>query len=263
MKNRYTLAGLLITTTLLFNGCTKTGPQGPQGTQGNAGPSLTGSITGHFILYDQYGSVQSVSKAGASVVLYNANNQVLDSINPDTAGLYTINNVSTGIYTLAFSDTNYGQELHQDLEFTGGGTLNVDGKMSVIPNFNITGITADSVNHTAQVIIISCTVTSDTRQRTLLTFVGTTASVSSNPANYLVAVPQNIKANQTTVTIVIPLGTLYSAGFSSGSTAYFAIYGAAGNYNNSSSYEDYVTTRTIYNAITATGYSPLPSLVLP
>src|SRR5690348_8523146 len=95
---------LALSSAVLFNGCTKTGPTGPAGANGStgpAGPILTGTITGHVILYDQYGSILAASKAGARVVLYNSSNTVVDSLNADAAGLYTISNVSTGIYTLA------------------------------------------------------------------------------------------------------------------------------------------------------------------
>jgi hypothetical protein len=262
MKKLHSLL-ILSSGILLFGACTKTGPTGPAGSAGSAGPVLTGSITGHVILYDQYGSIMAASKAGARVVLYNSSNAVVDSLNSDATGLYTINNVSTGIYTLAFRDTNFGQELHENLEFTGGGTLNVDGKMSRIPTFNITTMNVDSINHTTQNCVINCSIVSDTRQRTLLVFIGNSASANSNPANFLFTFAQNVGAGKTTVVFNIPLGALYSAGFSSGSTTYFAIYGAASNYNNSSSYEDFNTTRNFYNAITPASYSPLPSLVLP
>ena len=253
----FVLAGVLLATA-----CTKTGPQGPAGATGSAGPVLTGTISGHVILYDTYGSVIGASKAGARVVLYNSNNTVVDSLNADSTGFYSIPNVSTGIYMLAFRDTNFGQELHQNLEFTGGGTLNVDGKMSRIPTFNITSVNADSVNHTLQTVVINCSITSYPRQRTLLVFIGATGYTSSLPSTYLMTVAQNVAAGKSAVTINIPLGALYSAGFNSGATAWFAIYGAASNYNGSSSYEDYNTTRNIYNAITTVPYSPF-NLILP
>ncbi len=253
---------LALVSAALFNACTKTGPTGPAGSTGPAGPVLTGTVSGHVILYDIYGGILGESKAGAKALLYNSSNVVVDSVNCDSTGSYTINSVSTGIYTLAFKDTNFGQELHEDLEFTGGGTLNVDGKMSRVPNFNITGINADSINHTTQMAVINCAVTSSVRLRTIVIFIGNSASVSSNPANYLISVSANIAINKSNVVVNIPLGTLYSAGFNSGSSAYFAIYGAAVNYSSTSSYEDYNTTRNIYNAITPTSYAPF-SLVLP
>lgn len=246
----------------LFNGCSKPGPTGPAGSTGPAGPSLSGSISGHVVLYDQYGAELAESKAGARVILYNSSNAVIDSVNSDATGLYTINNINTGTYTLVFRDTNFGQEIHQNFQFIGGGTLNVDGRMSRIPNFNITSIAADSINHATQNVVISCNIAADLHQRTLLVFVGNSASVSSNTANYMVVAVAGVGPNKTNVVINIPLDNLYGAGFASASTAYFAVYGAAVGYNSTSSYEDYTTTRTIYNAITPTSYAPF-SLVLP
>jgi hypothetical protein len=245
----------------ILNSCSKPN-DGSQGPQGPSGPAYTGTLSGHVDLYDQYGS-QILNSKSARVVLYNSSNVVIDSVNADSTGAYSFSKISTGIYTLAFRDTGYGQQLHQNFQFLGGGDLNVDGKISRIPNFNITGVTIDSINHTTGNVILTCSVNADTKTRTLLIFASGSSSVSSDPANYLAVISQTIKANATSVVIQFPLNTLYNVGLTSGSTAYFAIYGATANYSSASNYEDYTTGRTIYTALTASAFSPAPTSVLP
>ena len=245
-----------------FSACSKTGPAGPTGSQGPAGPSYTGTLSGHVDLYDQYGS-QILNSKSTRVILYNSNNMQIDSMNADSTGKYAFNSIRTGIYTLAFRDSGYGQELHQDFQFLGGGVLNIDGKISKIPNFNITSITSDSINHTTGNVVLSCSINTDSKTRALLIFAAGNSLVSSSPVNYLTFISQNVKANVTSVVINFPLNNLYNAGLNSGSTVYFAIYGAASNYSSSSTYEDLNTGRTIINAVSPAMYSPVPSAVLP
>jgi hypothetical protein len=260
---------VLFTGAIYLSSCSKpaAGPAGPTGPQGPAGPAMVGSISGHIDIYDQYGS-QILNTKTAHAVLYSSSypshGSAIDSVYADSAGAYSFNNISTGFYTIAYRDSNtYGQQLHQNVEFIGGGTLNLDGKISQIPNFNVTVINADSVNHATMNVVMNCSVVSDIKQRTLLIFASNSAATSANPATYLVVASQNVKANVTSVVINIPLNNLYNAGMLSGSTVYFAIYGAASNFGSASSYEDFNTGRTIYTAITPTPFSPLPTAVLP
>jgi hypothetical protein len=247
---------------VMFNACSKTGNTGPQGTQGPAGPSYTGTITGHIDLYDQYGG-QILNSKTARAILYNSSNVVIDSMNADSTGRYTFANISTGFYTLAYRDSAYGEQLHQDFQFLGGGTLNVDGKISQIANFNITSITVDSINHATGNVVLSCAINTDTKARTLLVFASGNATVSNSPAYYLTYMSAAVKANATTVVINFPLSNLYDAGLVSGQTAYFGIYGAASNYGSSSSYEDLNTGRTVITCTSTAEFTPPPTAILP
>jgi hypothetical protein len=261
-KTSLSSALILISTALLFNACTKTGTSGSQGPQGPAGPALSGTLSGHVDLYDQYGS-QILNTKTANVILYNSSNTRVDSMNADSTGKYSFSNITTGIYTLAYRNLGYGQQLHENFQFLGGGDLNVDGKISQLPNFNITNITVDSINHATGNVVLTCSVNADTKARTLQIFASGNASVSSNPANYIAFATQSVKANAITVVINFPLSNLYNAGLASGATVYFAIYGGTANYGSASSYEDYNTGRTIYTALSSTYYSPVPTAVLP
>ncbi|HXP49258.1 MAG TPA: carboxypeptidase-like regulatory domain-containing protein, partial [Bacteroidia bacterium] len=209
-KNLLVTTTLIAATAILINSCTKptngaTGPQGP------AGPSLSGVLSGHVDLYDQYGS-QILNSKTAKVILYNSGNVIIASMNADSTGKYSFSNISTGIYTLAFTDSGYGQQLHQNFQFLGGGDLNVDGKISQNPNFNITAVTVDSINHATGNVVLNCSIVTNTKVRTLLIFASGSSSVSSDPANYLTVTSQSVKANATSTVINIPLSNLYNAG---------------------------------------------------
>ncbi len=257
----------IISAAVVFNACTKTGPQGPSGSQGPAGPSYSGSLTGHIFLSNQYGVLADtgIAYTGIRAILYNANtNAVLDSINVKSSGIYTFN-VTTGMYTIAFRDTNYGQELYQGFQFIGPGNLELPNKeLAHIPNFNIIKVVSDSINHVKAWVTFTDTITPDTKPRNLAIFYGANASVSSAPANYLGVSTYTIAANANKFVVTIPLENIYNAGIGSGNTAYFAVYGASYNYTAASTYQDYSTGRNIYNALTVTAVTTYPtSIVMP
>jgi hypothetical protein len=124
--------------------------------------------------------------------------------------------------------------------------------MSAIPNFNIIQV-RDSLTATDAYIIDS--IAADTRIRSEIIYVGTTASVSSAPATYSIFYTKNIMANQIRTVQDIPLYDLQNAGFISGQTIYIATYGICTNFNNSSSYEDYSTGHSVFTAV-----SPSPAV---
>lgn len=261
-------ASLTIALLFVFVSCTKTGPQGPTGANGPAGPAgpvLTGTLTGHIDLYDEYGGEQYGNATAAKVYLYNASGTtILDSTNADSAGIYTINNISTGIYTMLFTDPGYGSLMRIPFQFVGGGTVYSDAKISQIPDFFVSAVNADSINHTTSNIIINCTLSSSsTKARELLVFIGSTASVSSNPATYLSVFPVSIGLNTTTVVIKIPLTEIYNSILTSGSMPYFAIYGATNGYNTTSEYEDISSGKTIYTALNPNVAASNPGETLP
>jgi hypothetical protein len=177
MKKTAVTALFTLSIAALFVGSCSKPDSGATGSQGPAGPLLSGTLSGHVDLYDQYGS-QVLNSKTAKVVLYNSGGAIVNSMNADSTGKYSFSNITSGIYTLAFVDSNYGEQLHQNFQFLGGGDLNVDGKISQIPNFNITGITIDSINHTTGNVVLTCSIVSDTKARTLLVFASGSGSVS-------------------------------------------------------------------------------------
>jgi hypothetical protein len=256
MKKSTILFSVLVIGVIVFiASCSKngaTGPQGPAGASGTPGPSLAGAITGHIDLYDEYGGQQFRSTTPVKVYLYaGGSTTAQDSVVADTAGAYTISNVSTGTYTMLFTAPGYGSLVRNSFGFIGGGNVNFDAKMSQIPNFYVSIVSSDSINHAAAEVVITCTVDTlvTTRQRELLVFIGSDSTVSFLPASYLSVYPYTVAANTTSVVIKIPLSDVYNSILVSGAIPYFSIYAATNNYNTASEYEDLPTGRTVYTAL--------------
>jgi hypothetical protein len=251
MKRTLTL--VFAATFLLFSGCKKeTGPTGPQGP---AGPALTGSLFGFIDLLDQYGNKQIAHNDSILVSLDGTGKTTYSDVN----GKYRFDSLSTGVYNLTFSKAGYGNMRLLTQQFTGGGDVDRDTKMSAIPNFSVSAlnVTVD----TANVILSGSLSQSDTRLRTSVVFLGT-GPASSDPSNYaLLYSKQTTNGNLNGFTIKIPLSDLQNAGFASGTTLYFAAYGASASFVSSSFYEDFSTGRNYFNALSSNASTA--SVVLP
>jgi len=252
-KISISIAFVSISVALFFSSCSKPDSTGSQGPQGPAGPAYTGTLSGHVSLYNEYGDLQpSIACKSVRVVLYNSSNAVIDSVNADSVGAYTIKNVSTGLYTLAFRDTNYGQELHENFQFLGSSQpLDVDAKLSHLPGFTFT-IGGDSVHNKPNdtlVYIYGTLSVASSQARDLAVFIGANSSVSSTPGTYSSVVTLTIPAGATTFNSSIAVNTFYLGGLQPGQTAYINVYAASVNYASTSEYEDYNTGQTIYNAL--------------
>jgi hypothetical protein len=252
------LSALLITLciggTAIFVSCSKNGPAGPQGQNGNTGPSgplLTGTITGNVIISNEYGANVTNDYTGGYILLKNSTTGVrVDSVFADSTGKYTIPNVQTGTYTMLCIYAGYGLNEHENLEFISG-TLQVDNKIAAIPTFTI-NTAADSVRHKTNMNYLYGTLTVDANgARTILVFIGNTPSTSAAPGTYSFIDNVVVAADSSNFTITTPLNTFYANGFTHGSTAYLAIYGAANNYTYGD-YMDYASGQLIYTAISPT-----------
>ncbi len=254
MKNYKFNPGILLCLFILvLNGCKKgdMGPQGPAGTNGptgSTGPVLTGTLAGHIMLSDQYGTSVFTGLNNISVSLDDTGSS---SSTTDNNGMYSMSNISTGTYSLTVNkDASYGMMKVQNLQFVGGGTLNRDVRLSQIPTFSILTATAiDTTTATGNQIKLSGTVPTDTKARKAVVFVGSLPGVTSNTANYISTYTINIAANATVFNLLIPTTDFYNMGISSGGTAYLAVYPAAQMYNTTSTYEDFATGRTVFSAI--------------
>jgi hypothetical protein len=251
---------LSITCSLLFGACEQNsqGPQGVQGKQGPAGYSSPGTLTGHITLYNEYGDIQpEIASKSVRVILYNTSNAVVDSVNADSVGVYTITNIPEGDYTMAFRDSGYGQLLRIPFQLLGGGTIYADEKLSHIPNYTFT-ITKDSIkpltNDTEVVIVFK--VSAAPQNRNLALFVGNNSLVSSTPGSYSEVFTVGIPEGDTTFSYTVAVNSLYTNSYiTPGSIAYFVAYPAAFYYASSSEYEDVVTGQTVYNALGSVGAS--------
>ena len=229
----------------LIASCKKgdTGPAGANGTngaQGPAGPSFTGAISGHVDLYDQYGT-QVLT--GLNSVQLSLNNGT--AITPNTSGYYIFDSTVTGDYSIAASCTGYGATLINRFQYLSD-TLNKDIKLSAIPSFSVTTFTA--YHNTGSLFdSLVFAYTADTRARAILVFANNVSTVTSIPPNYLMYWGHTLPANSTRTALLIPAQDLYDAGFTSGSTVYYAAYSYV--VSDASVYEDYVTGKGVFNSV--------------
>jgi hypothetical protein len=207
-------------------------------------------------LLDQYGTKIITHNDSILVSLDGTSKTCFTDIN----GKYHFDSLTTGIYNFTFSKAGFGTMKLQTQQFTGGGDVDRDTKLSIFPSFSVSNLTATT--DTANVILTGTLSSTDTRLRTYAIFLGSSTAVSNDPANYLLAYSkQTTNANLNGFTFKIPFTDLQNEGFSSNSTLYFAAYGASASFASSSAYEDFVTGRSYLNAVSPTAASA--SVTLP
>jgi hypothetical protein len=268
MKKLSILAGVLfIGGIFAFVSCTKTGAQGPAGQNGATGatgptgPVIYGNITGNVIMTNIYG-VPQTAYSGGYILLKNATtNTLADSVLPDaTTGAFLISSVPTGTYNMYCIYSGYGMNVHQNVEVNG--SLQVDNKIAQIPTFTVSTV-SDSIRHKNNTNYLYGTIAPDpVGARTVLIFAGATPSTSAAPGTWSLIDNVVVKADSSNFTITTPLLNFYSAGFAPGSTVYFAVYGAANNYNYGD-YTNFTYAQLIYTAISAAPYGTTVSITLP
>jgi hypothetical protein len=238
MKHYLSSLCLLIILTGLFS-CKKEGAVGPAGP---SGPVLTGNVSGFVVLDDQFGNKTYVNVANSKVVI----NGRTDTTLTDSLGKFTLNNLSTGTYSLNITRTGFGSMI-KNFSFTGGGnTLLSDTRLAAIPNFSVSSVTATSTGTT---VTVTGNISSGNSFNTqVVVFVGKTTSTSANPSTYLLSSVVTVSSTGTSFTAKFTTDQLYSAGITTGLTAYIAAYGIS-NTQSASSYEDLTTGQTVYTAI--------------
>ena len=247
MKSLKNYLNIFVIAVIVFgiSSCKK-GDTGSEGPIGPAGPLLTGNLKGHVFCYDQYGNTVLINLKGIKDSINGTSNVVIT----DSTGYYSFANLSTGNYTFTIKASGYGNNEVKNLQFLGGGDTYHDVKLSQSPTFNVLTLT-DSI--AGANIIVKGTLPTDTRVRTVALFVGNVSNVSCLPLYYLNYFSKNTTAtNLNTFSITIPINSLYDLGIASGSTAYFAAYGAASNFASSSEYEDMSTGKTVFTALSST-----------
>lgn len=226
--------------------CTKkgdTGPAGANGTTGPAGPSYTGTISGHVMLFDQYGSRVTNNLSAAQVAING--NYMTATKSADTSGYYVFDSTKTGTYSLSAQIAGYGSANISSFQFLSGN-LNRDIKMSAIPDFAPNAFSVlTTVSGTGDSLVLAFT--PDTRIRNCIVLLNKTAVVTGNPSDYLLAYTKAIPANVLRAVIVIPKQDLTDVGLTSGSTIYLAAFGYP--VNDASAYEDVTTGKIFYDAL--------------
>ena len=226
-----------------FASCTKngsTGATGATGPAGPAGPAYTGAIDGHVTLYDQYGT-KVLSGLSAVTLSVDAN-----TVPVDTTGYYVKGSLPTGTYYMNASATGYGSTHVNSFQFLAD-TLNRDIKLSAIPNFAPSTLTA-----TPNSIGDSLTITfpPDARGRNCIIFLNKNAA-GNTPDKYLLVYTKAITGNSPRpTTFIIPAQDLTDAGFTAGQTVNVAVYGYV--IGDVSSYEDLSTGKIVYTPVSST-----------
>ncbi|MBS1638200.1 MAG: carboxypeptidase regulatory-like domain-containing protein [Bacteroidetes bacterium] len=232
---------------LLITSCKKP-KDGATGATGPAGPVLKGNLQGFIQLYDQYGTRQYFKLDSAAVTIDGSSASVFS----DSNGKFAFSDLNTGIYNLSITGrSGYGATKQQNIEITGNGTINKDIRLGQVPTWSVNTITAiDTVvggNHSLK--IRANIAAADTKARQLAIFIGTSSGVSST--NYIWNYTINVPANTTTVNSVVGQTSVFLNGdnLPSGSTIYLVAYPAGVGYQNNSTYLDFNTDLTIYNAL--------------
>lgn len=242
------------------------GNPGPAGPQGPAGPKLKGTVEGYIALFDQYGSRIMTGIKGDTVKIENTGKIAVT----DSLGKYRFDSLETGIYTFNFTKAGYGNNSIQGFQFSGNGTANPrDSRMAKIPDFSVASLVAvDTTVNSVNYVKVSGTLSKgDTKTRTIVFFVGGASTVSSSPSNYVLSFNTTARVQMNNpqginFSFMIPMDDINNAGFGAGSTLHIAAYGAASNFNNSSTSVDLsVTGRTNFNALSGSVFRT--SVVLP
>jgi hypothetical protein len=207
-------------------------------------------------LYDQYGTRLFSNLKNISVSL---DNTVVTALT-DSTGKYLFSGLKTGSYSLTITDSLYGTNKVQDIQFVGGGDLNRDLKLSQIPTFTLsTFLAIDTIQTAINYVKVEGTVAADSSARRFVVFAGASSNVSSDPATYRLFYFAQITPNSTSFSLLIPASELYGAGLIAGDIVYLAAYPAALNFNTTSSYEDFTTGNLVFTSI---GSTPLPANTL-
>ena len=113
---------------------------GCKGDPGPAGPTLSGNISGSFILYDDNGSTPQ-DRSGVQISIEGHPFSTLTATN----GSWQLEEVPAGIYTLVYSKTGYFTWKSFNFQFVGGGTYFFGNSgiaqipLATITQFKLTG----------------------------------------------------------------------------------------------------------------------------
>jgi hypothetical protein len=239
----------LLVAVSIFSSCTKDN-------NSNDG-ILSGDLIGYVKLYEVDGTALA-NNSGVTVAVEGRN----ISATTDSTGRYVFTGLRTGTYNLTFTKSGYGTGKEIGYQFVGGGKVfHETSSISKIPSFKITKLTA-STNYSERIsftVTLSGTLPS---KGAVAIFVGTTPSVSSDPANYIdYAIINLYSSTSTSANTSIYTSNLASYGISKGQTVYITAYSAPYNYY-AGSYTDLATGRSIFPALDFTP-SNVVSVVVP
>jgi hypothetical protein len=227
----------IVLISVLLASCAKEGPNGPTGP---AGPVYYGDISGHVTLYDMYGSQVFANRNKVS--LYLDNTSIANY--PDTTGYYIYANEPTAEYSITATDDSFASTVINNIDFVSG-TLNVDIRLSKIPDTTFIINIRATVSALADSLYITVSPDPNARLRNCIVFVNSydPASNTAFLLSYVVPVP----GNATTVALAFPALDLINTGLAPGASVYYAAYSYV--VNDASVYENPTTGAKVYNAV--------------
>jgi hypothetical protein len=240
----------ILTVLMIIVGC--------RGEIGPVGPSLSGSITGTVMLFNSDGSMP-VDRSGVTVSIQGSSL----STTTDSLGLWTINNVMTGTYTITETKPGYGISEQQGFVFVGGSENDETPNRTYIslaqpPNFSVVLDSVKNVTDSAISIWFTMSGSFDTAvdqgENDFLVLIGKDSNVNGLMPNsylysaftYLTPYPGVDGYN------TISASDLKYAGFKSGESVYVVIYPLDHNASpgpSYSSYYDIATQKMVYTSL--------------
>lgn len=228
----------------LLAGCNLQGPTGP------AGPALSGTLSGFVALINADGG-EPVNRSGVVVSI----DGMSQSATTDSTGMWSIANLTTGIYTLTYSKAGYADTKSIQVQFVGGGARNIGVvNMCEPPAFGVDSVwtrmpKGGDSNSVYLGVLANNSITGPYK---VILFFGNAQNVSWKPSTYQTASAENMlfKAGLDSSSIRLQPINLATDGYSfdSGDTVYAAVYMATAGTTNSS-YTDLATGKTVYTDI--------------
>lgn len=223
-------------------------------------PVVTGNIIGFIRLQDVYGNNMYTNLAGSTVTLDGpAGFTVSTTTNAD--GRYQFTGINAGTYSITVVKAGFGTDNIDRVSFVGGSipTLVSSITISQLPTFAVSTLTAAQSGTS---IVVSGSINNATANKsTIGVFIGNSASVSSNTANYIAFKDVSTTVGANTFAFTLTAQVLADIGIPTGSTIYFKAYAINTNNSTSSGYTDPSNGRRIYTAIDTVGIGA--SVVVP
>ena len=169
---------------------------GCKGDRGPEGPSLSGSIQGTVVLFDEFGD-RMQDNSGVTIVVEEA---ALSTTSAST-GRWDIQSIPTGIYTLTFAKSAFSTRKLVSVQFVGGGTLYLNAVQLIeLPHFTVPQIAASLVPGSTIVTIRGTVSSAHSDGRRIMILFSNIREISHDPVTYLntwmiSAMPDSINFN--------------------------------------------------------------------
>jgi hypothetical protein len=154
--------------------------------RGPAGPALIGTWSGFVYLYDEFGAPLANDSNITVIALPTANQEITGD-----AGSYAFTTLSTGVYSLQYLGTGFGTYEMANVEFVGGGTVNIPAVRLSKASVGIITNLALTANAAGDTVFATGTITAPPSgvARYVRLFYSNANTVGSNPTLWTVTGP--------------------------------------------------------------------------